>query len=132
MSGRAPDVAAPFCSRCRDMRTHDGAIEELDQMRRCALLGKQLEKHLENTRAAEPPETLPDTVPFAEFGRQRAPGDVVHGKVEDRLQELAIVAPMLAATGLRRVEHSQREVPVLFRHPCQHARPPVAGHAVIR
>ena len=54
------------------MRRHDGAIEELDQMRRCALLGEQLEKYLENTRAAEPPEALPDTIPFAEFGRQRA------------------------------------------------------------
>jgi hypothetical protein len=33
----------------------------------------------------------------------------VHGKVEDRLQELAIVAPRLAATGLCRVEHFNAE-----------------------
>jgi hypothetical protein len=56
------------------MSTYHGAVEELDQMRRLALLSKQLEKHLEDTRAAEPPEAFPDTVPFAVFGWQRAPG----------------------------------------------------------
>lgn len=105
MSGQAPDFAAPFCSRCRDMGPHDRAVEELHQMRRPALLGEQLEEYLEDTCAAEPPETLPDTVPFAKFGRQRAPGDVVHREVEDRLQEAAIVVSRLAAIGLRRVEH---------------------------
>ena len=114
------------------MGAHHGAVEELHQMRRTALLGEQLEKHLEHTRAAKPPEALPDTVPVAELGRQRPPGDIVHRKVEDRLQELAIVVARLAAAGSCRVKYFQRERPVLFRHPRQHARPPIAGHAVLR
>jgi hypothetical protein len=33
MSGPEPDYSAPFCARCRDMRSDDGGIKHLDEMR---------------------------------------------------------------------------------------------------
>jgi hypothetical protein len=132
VSGRALGFAAPFCAGRRDMGANDRAVEKLDQMPRPALLGKQLEKHFEDTRAVEPPETLPDTVPFAELRRQGAPGDIMHGEIMDRLEKLAIIVPGLATAGLGCVEHRKRERPVLSCHLRQHGRLSLAGHAVIR
>ena len=45
-------------------------------------------------------------------------------EVVDRLQELAVVAPLVPTPGARRPEHLQRHVPVLIAHPRQHGRPP--------
>jgi hypothetical protein len=40
--------------------------------------------------------------------------------------------PRLSPPRLHRVEHFKCDQPILFRHSCQHVRPPDAGHAVIR
>jgi hypothetical protein len=114
------------------MSADDSAVEKLDQMRRPALLGKQLEENLKDSRAAEPPEALPDRVPFAKLCWKGAPGDVVQREVVDRLQELAIIVPGFATAGLCHVEHRKRKRPILFGHLRQHGRPPIAGHAVIQ
>ena len=132
MSGRAPGDAAPFCPGRRDVGACCRAVEELHQVRRLAAFRQQLEECLEYARPAEPPKPLPYGVPLAKFAGQRAPSYVVHGEVVDRLEEFTVVMARLSPARLCRIEHFQRDRPVALRHSRQHARLPVAGHAVIR
>src|SRR5271155_3462738 len=101
-------------------------------MRRLAALRQQLKERLEYTRSAQPPEPLPNAVPFAIFARQCSPSYAVDTEIVDRLQEFTIVMSRLAPARLRRVKHRQHDRPILFRHPRQHGRLPDAGYAVIR
>ena len=107
------------------MSANHSAVEELDEIRRLALLSQQLEKSLEDAAAAEPPEALPHAVPLAEFRRQGAPLYVVHCKVEDRFEEPAIIVPWLASPGLRGVEHRKHDLPFFLGYLRQHGRPPL-------
>src|SRR5271155_6071693 len=101
-------------------------------MRRLAALRQQLKERLEYARSAQPPESLPDAVPFAILARQCSPSYAVDTEIVDRLQEFTIVMSRLAPARLRRVKHRQHDRPILFRHPRQHGRLPDAGYAVIR
>lgn len=66
----------PFCPGSGDVRANDGTVEHLAQMRGFAGLGQELEERLDDTGSAEPPEALPDSVPRAERGGERAPGQI--------------------------------------------------------
>jgi hypothetical protein len=114
------------------MRPHHGAIEHLHEVRRLAGFRQELEEGLEHARATEPPEPLPDAVPLSELGRQSPPGNAVNREKMQRFQKLTVIVAGFASTGLRRVEHLQRDGPILLRHSRQHGRLPVAGHASIR
>ena len=127
-----PDDAAPFCAGSRDVGAGRRAIEELDQVRCLAALRQQLEEGLEHPGAAEPPEPLPDAVPFAKLAGQRSPRYIVDREVVHGFEELAVVVPRFTPARLRRIKHFQHDCPIALRHPCQHVRLPVAGHAVIR
>jgi hypothetical protein len=131
-SGRAPDDAAPFCPGGRDVGACCRAVKELDQIRRPAAFGQQLEECLEDTRPAEPPEPLPYAIPFAKFTGQSPPGDVVNCEVVKRFQKFTIVTPRLSPARLRRIKHFQHDRPIALRHSRQHVRLPDAGHALIR
>src|ERR1700736_6316675 len=101
-------------------------------MRRLAAFREHLEKRLEDTRPAEPPEPLPYAVPVAKFFGQRSPGNAVDREIVDRLQEFTVITPRLSPARLHRVEHFKCDQPILLRHSRQHARLLAAGHAVIR
>ena len=79
------------------MGAYDRGVEHLDEMRRAAQTSKRLEEGFEDPRLAQAPETLPDRVPGPELGRQSPPGDVVQRKVVQGLQELAVIAALVAA-----------------------------------
>jgi hypothetical protein len=102
-----------------------GAIEELHQMRRWALLGEQLEKDLECARPAQPPESFPDAVPFAELGRDGPPTEAIHREKDKCFQEPAIIVPRLAPPGSGCPENFQHQFPVLLRQFRQHVWPPL-------
>ncbi len=72
------------------------AVEKLDQVSRLAAFRQQLEERLEYPRTAEPPEPLPNTVPFAIFAGQCAPRYVVHSEVVDRLEEFTVIVTWLS------------------------------------
>jgi hypothetical protein len=59
------------------MGAHHGRVEHLHEMGAFTHLGERLEKGFEHTGLAQPPETLPDTVPMAKITWQRTPSDVV-------------------------------------------------------
>ena len=80
------------------MSTHHRGIEHLDQMGGAAQRGQGFEKQLEHAGLAQAPEPFPDAVPRAELSRQRPPGDVVHGEIVQRFEELAVVASLVAAS----------------------------------
>ncbi len=69
------------------------AVEELDQVRRLAAFRQQLKKCLKHPGAAEPPEPLPDAVPFAKLARQCTPRYVVDREVVHGFEEFAVVVP---------------------------------------
>jgi hypothetical protein len=97
-----------------------------------AAFRQQLEEGLKYPRPAEPPEPLPDAVPFAEMAGKRPPGDAVHREIVEGFQEFTIVMPRFSPARLRRGKHLQHDRPIPFRHSRQHVRLPDAGHAVIR
>jgi len=77
---RAPErlIFLPaFCPGSGDVCANDGTVEHLDQMRGFAGLGQELEERLDDSGTAEPPEALPDRVPRAERGGERAPGQIM-------------------------------------------------------
>jgi hypothetical protein len=59
MTAPAPDFAASFCGRRRDMGSRHRAVEHLDDMGRLTGLGHKLEEGFEDTSTAEAPEALP-------------------------------------------------------------------------
>lgn len=132
MSGRTPGDAAPFCPGGRDVGTRCRAVEELDQVCRLAAFRQQLEECLEYPRPAEPPEPLPNAVPFAKFARECTPSYAVYREVVEGFQEFTVVMPRFSPARLRRIKHFQHDRPIALRHSSQHVRPPDAGHAVIR
>ena len=97
MSGQVPGFAAPFCPRCRDVCPGCRAVEELGEMGHLTALRERLGEGLEHTRPAEPPEALPNAVPFAIFAGQRTPRDAVDREVVQRLKEFPVVTSGLAA-----------------------------------
>ena len=101
-------------------------------MRGLAIFGEKLKERLEHPGAAQPPEPLPYAVPFAKFRRQGPPRDAMDSEIVHRFQKFPVVMPRLATARLGRVKNLQHHRPILFRHSRQHARPSVAGHAVIR
>ena len=112
-------------ARCR-------AIKELDQVRRPAAFGEQLEECLEYPGAAKPPKPLPNTVPISKIAGKCTPGYAVYCEVVDRFKELTVVTPRLTTVRLRRIKHFQHDRPIALCHSRQHVRLQVAGHAVIR
>ena len=131
-SSRTPGDAAPFCPRGRDVGARCRAVEELDQVCRLAAFSQKLEECLEHPGAAEPPEPLPDAVPFAKFAGECAPRYAVDGEVVQGFQESTVIMPRLPPPRLRRSKHLQHDRPIALRHSRQHVRLPDAGHAVIR
>src|SRR6478672_4651079 len=96
VSGREPDRFAPFCARCRDMGTHYGGIEHLNEMRGPAHRRKRIEEGFEGAGAAQSPEPFPDAVPVTELSRKRAPSDVVNHKIVQGFEEPPVVSPLVA------------------------------------
>jgi hypothetical protein len=68
------------------------AVEELDQVRRLTAFRQQLKEGLKHPGAAQPPEPLPDAVPFAKLARQRTPRYVVDREVVHGFEEFAVIA----------------------------------------
>src|SRR3954453_3202485 len=102
------------------MSPNGGGVEHLHEMGALAVRGERLEQGLEDTHLAQPPEPFPDAVPIAELGRERPPSDVVDREIVQRLEELAVVAALVApprATGPKQL-HNRR--PIALRHPSQH------------
>jgi hypothetical protein len=126
-NGRVPDFAAPFWACGRNIRTHHSTVEELHHVRALAGLRQELQEGLEHSGAAEPPEPLPDAVPIAKLGWQSPPRDAVHREVMQCLQEVTVIVSGFAPLRLRGVEYLQHNLPILFRHLCQHDRLPDAG-----
>src|SRR5260221_3875248 len=77
----------PFCTCCRDMSSHDGGVEHLDEMCGRAHRSQRVEECLEHPRLAQSPEPLPNAIPLPEFGRQRPPRNVVDAVVMQRFQK---------------------------------------------
>ena len=65
-------------------------------MRGAAERGQRFEEQLEHAGLAQTPEPFPDAVPRAKLGWQGPLGDVVHGEIVQGLEELTIVAPLVA------------------------------------
>src|SRR5437763_7186401 len=122
----------PFCPGRRDVGACGRAVEELDQMCRLAAFRQRLEECLEYPRATEPPEPLPNAVPFAILDGQCTPRYAVYREVVDSFQEFTVVMPRFSPARLCRIKHLQRDRPIALRHSRQHVRLPHAGHAVIR
>ena len=78
------------------MSPNGGGVEHLHEMGGLAVRGERLEQGLEDTRLAQTPEPFPDAVPIAELGRERPPSDVVDREIVQRLEELAVVAALVA------------------------------------
>src|SRR3954469_2066319 len=102
------------------MRTHDGGVEHLDQMRRRAHRGECIEKGLEHAGLAQPIEALPDAVPVAEPFRQRPPSHILDGEEMKRLEEPAIILALASAARKARPKYRQRMRPVFLVHPRRH------------
>jgi hypothetical protein len=86
---------------------------------RCAVWlhgAKRLEECLEHPGAAEPPEPLPDAVPFAILAGQRAPRYAVNSEVVDGLKKFPVIMPGLSPGRLRRIKHLQNDRPIALRH----------------
>src|SRR3954466_4297873 len=101
------------------MSPNGGGVEHLHEMGGLAVRGERLEQGLEDTRLAQPPEPFPDAVPIAELGRERPPSDVVDRELVQRLEELAVVAALVApprAAGPKQLQPP----PNRPRHPRQH------------
>jgi hypothetical protein len=100
------------------MGRRHGAIEELHQVRRWALLGEQLEKDLECARPAQPPEPFPDAVPFAELGRDGPPTEVVNGEkkisASKNLRSLCPGSPRLGRAARKTSSTSSQSCSVSF------------------
>src|SRR5579859_1609143 len=101
-------------------------------MCRLAAFRQRLEECLEYSRATEPPEPLPNAVPFAILDGQCTPRYAVYREVVDGFQEFTVVMPRFSPARLRRVKHFQYDRPIALRHSRRHVRLPDAGHAVIR
>ena len=86
---KAPDHAAPFCARCRDMGAHHGGIEHLHQMRRLAHRRQGIEERFESSRSAQPPEPLPHAVPAPEFLRKSPPSNIMNHKIVQGFEKLS-------------------------------------------
>src|SRR6476619_6443673 len=78
------------------MSPNGGGVEHLHEMGGLAVRGERLEQGLEDTRLAQTPEPFPDAVPIAELGRGSPPSDVVEREIVQRLEELAVVAALVA------------------------------------
>src|SRR5208282_4940057 len=121
-SGRAPDRAAPFCARRRDMGAHHGGIEHLHQMRRLAHCRQRIEESFESSGPAQAPEPLPDAVPMPKLFWESPPSDVVNHEILQGFEKLSVVPSLVAAPRARCLEYLQNNRPVLFRHGGQHGR----------
>src|SRR4028118_503863 len=97
------------------MGAYRRGVEHLDEMRRAAQTSKRLEERFEDSRLAQAPEALPDRVPRPKLGRQSPPSDIVHGEVVQGLQELAVIAALVAAPRTGRPKHLERDRPILFQ-----------------
>ena len=64
------------------MTADRGAVEHLDEAGGKAALGQSQEKCLEYARLGQPREPLPDRIPVAELGWQRAPADLARLRAE--------------------------------------------------
>ena len=124
-SGQALGHIAPFCSCCRNMRAHHGAIEHLNQIGRRAQAGKVLEENLKNTRLAQSGKALPDTVPMSIALRQTAPCDIVDGEMVQGLQKQSVISTLVAPPRKRDAENLKCDRPVRFCHLRQHRRSPL-------
>src|SRR3954468_7082949 len=102
------------------MSPNGGGVEHLHEMGGLAVRGERLEQGLEDTRLAQPPKAFPDAVPVAELGRERPPRDVVNREIVQRLEELAVVAALVAPPRAAGPKQLQNRRPIALRHPRQH------------
>src|SRR6478736_8781909 len=102
------------------MRPNGGGVEHLHEMGGLAVRAERLEQGLEDTRLAQPPEPFPDAVPIAELGRESPPSDVVDREIVQRLEELAVVAALVAPPRAAGPKQLQNRRPIALRHPRQH------------
>jgi len=102
------------------MSPNGGGVEHLHEMGGLAVRGERLEQGLEDTRLAQPPEPFPDAVPIAELGRESPPSDVVDREIVQRLEELAVVAALVAPPRAAGPKQLQNRRPIALRHPRQH------------
>jgi len=122
-AARAPErlaVLPPFCARSRNMGAHDGGIEHLNEMRRCAHRRQRVEEGFEHARLAQPVEAFPYRVPMAEPFRQRAPANVLHREEVHRFQEQPVVRSLASALRQADPEYLQRVCPIRFVHSRRH------------
>ena len=94
------------------MSPNGGGVEHLHEMGGLAVRGERLEQGLEDTRLAQPP--------IAELGRERPPSDVVDREIVQRLEELAVVAALVAPPRAAGPKQLQNRRPIALRHPRQH------------
>lgn len=102
------------------MRTHDGGIEHLDQMRRRTHGGERVKERLEHAGLAQPVEALPDAISVAEPFRQGAPSHVLDREEMKRFEKPPVVLALAAATGKASSKHRERMRPVFLVHPRRH------------
>lgn len=79
------------------MSAHNGGIEHLDQMGRCAHLGQRVEEGFEHTGLAQPVKAPPHRVPMAEAFRQCTPAHILHREKVHRFQKQSVVRGFAAA-----------------------------------
>lgn len=120
MTAQAPDSAAPFCARSRDVGTNRGAVEHLHEAGCSAEFSQRLEEGLKNAAAAQPRKPLPDGVPVPIFSRKCPPGHVLQREEVQRLKKAAIIASFVATTRQTPAKYLQNDLPIIFRQPRQH------------
>src|SRR3954464_5426619 len=96
VSDREPDHFAPFCPGRRDMGSHHGGVEHLNEMCCLAHRRERIEEGFECTGPAQSPESLPHAVPMPELGRKRTPGDVVNREIVKGFEKSPVVTPLVA------------------------------------
>src|SRR6476659_9451014 len=111
------------------MSPNGGGVEHLHEMGGLAVRGERLEQGLEDTRLAQPPEPFPDAVPIAELGRERPPSDVVDREIVQRLEELAVVAALVAPPRAAGPKQLQNRRPIGPPSSPSASRPPYRGPA---
>src|ERR1700716_247091 len=89
--------SCPLCAGRRDMGAHDRRIDHLDEVSGAADSRQHGEHGLKHAPLAQPPKSFPDAVPMTKLRRQGSPGDVVNCEIMQRLQELAVVSPLVPA-----------------------------------
>src|SRR5450755_1974550 len=98
VSDLEPDRFAPFCAGRRDMGSHHGGVEHLNEMRRLGHCRERIKEGLECPGSAESPEPFPHTVPMPKLGRKRTPSDVVNQEIMQGFEKSPIILSVVASS----------------------------------